>query len=164
MVVFNEFLSNQDPRKDHGSSRLPYEEDQRASYPLDSVKEEIARRTTYRVEHPAVPGSLGPLDPKKREASIYFENIDLKKVIQYWAKTNYTATENAFNLNYIAYRKRKAIGMEIWNALLVHDTLTQSCFECAAGKRIMSSSEHDKLQENVDDLKFLVRILTMDRS
>ena len=155
--VFDKFLGNRDPRKDYGDSPLPYEGDGCASVPLDSVKKEIARRTKYRAQHPAVPGGRGSLDPKNREASIHFENQDLKKVIRYWAKTHYTATEKAYNANYIANRKDRAIGMEIWNALLLHDTLTESCFQ-----RSMSSSERDKLQENIDDLKFLVRILTMD--
>ena len=157
--VFNKFLGNRDPRIDYGDSKLPHEWDNGASVPLDSVKKEIARRTKYRAEHRAVPGSGGILDPRNRELSIRYENEDLKKVIRYWAKTDYTANEKAYNANYVAQRKDRTIGMEIWNALILHDTLTETFFQCVGS---MSRSERDKIQENIDDLKFNVRILTMD--
>ncbi|KAJ1464977.1 hypothetical protein T484DRAFT_1757711 [Baffinella frigidus] len=159
--VFRKFLSGVDPRRRPGRSVLPREQGGGDySMPLDEVKEEIARRVKYRAGQTAVPGSR---NLENQKAEINFENRDLNKVIRYWAKTKYTATEKAYNANYIAGRHGRVIGMDIWNALLLHDTLTASCFERMAGTQSMSRSERDKIQENVDDLKFLVRIRSMDQ-
>jgi len=160
--VFNRFFHNRDPRKDDFSMKLPHDSGGGLGS-LDLVKKEIARRKQYRNEHPAVPESQGELSPGERAANIRFENEDLQKSIAYWAKTSYSGIGKEYNTMYIEYRRRMATGMEMWNALLLHDTLTESCFERADGTRRMSSIEQGKLQENVDDLKFLVRILTMNQ-
>ena len=163
-LVFATFMSNLDPRKDSGTRlRGDAGGGSRTKF-LDVMRAEIVIRRKYRDEHPSVPGLPveDPRSPLRRELTIQAENDTLKNLTKYWAKTHYTGSDK-FNIsNLMADRRKRATGMEIWNALLVHDTLTQSCFERAAGTRIISSSEYDKLHDNVADLKFLVRILAMD--
>jgi hypothetical protein len=161
VFVFNKFFNNEDPRTYRRSCSLS-SDGTGAWDPVDSVKTEIAKRTKYRNEHPAVPGGIGRLNPVERESTIRSENEYLRKTIAYWSRTKYSGMSEFFNKNMIANRKRKTIGMELWNAIIQHDSLTESCFARTAGARTMSISERDKLQDSVDDLKFLVRILTMD--
>jgi hypothetical protein len=154
--VIDKFLDRMDPRKVY-SMTFPYHGGGSKAQPIDALKEEVARRAKDRAEHPPEPKWQNAM-----EEAILYENEDIRKGVLYYAKTKYTASQMENNTRYIRMRRNKTIGMEIWNALLVHDTLTQSCFERADGTRIMSNGEYDKLKENVDDLKFLVRILTMD--
>ena len=160
--VFKKFLGNRDPRKDYGNTQFPHESGGCVAMPLDTVKNEIVRRTKYRDTHPAVPGYDGKVNPKLRELEIRLEKEDLEKVIQYWAKTKYRLGEQVANDNYVAIRKKDTIGMEIWNALVFHDTLTETCFKCVDGTQSMSTSERDTIKDNIDELKFLVRILTIE--
>jgi hypothetical protein len=146
------FLRGQDPRIEYGN-RLPIEG---GTWDLQDVEREIAIRAKYRAEHPVQPGSQCA---RQRDSAIMSEQESIQMILRYNAKTKYTTTEKIMNKRVAATRKTRATGMKIWNALLLHDTLTENYL---TENRQIDSSARGRIQAHLDHLKRFVKSLIMD--